>query len=66
MILLNIIEVHTFFITVETQSSTYISASSPTWLAKYLPERKMFLTRVAENNGTRTYFHVANHSWTLH
>jgi len=60
MILLNIIEVHRFLVNVETQRSTYISARSPTWLAKYFPEREMFQTKFAENNGTRIYVHVAH------
>jgi len=60
MILLNTMEVHKFLVSVETQRSTYISARSPTWLAKYLPERKMFQTKVAENIGTRICVHVAH------
>jgi hypothetical protein len=60
MILLNIIEVHKFLVNVKTQRSTYISARSPTWLTKYLPERKMFQTKVAENDGTRIHVHAAH------
>jgi hypothetical protein len=60
MILLNTMEVHKCLVCVETQRSTYISVRSPTWLAKFLPERKMFQTEVAENIGIRIYVHVAH------